>query len=255
VIQVVVWKWHPLGPKWDRVTYTADHVNRFASMVGRHLSLPHEVVCITDDAEGIDGSVRIVPLWDDLREFGMCWTRLKVFAPEMADIIGPRFVSIDLDCVIVGRLDPLLDIPDDFKAWKNVGRGAIYCGSMFLLNAGSRRQVWDDLDPGKLVFKKEFGRFKHRGNRYIHPEAYAAGMVCGSDQAWMSYVLGPGGPMWTSVDGVLSHSDGSLIPSGLGRPKHDTPPDHARIVFFHGVGDPSQPRVQKQHPWIERFWK
>ena len=185
----------------------------------------------------------------------MCWTRLKVFAPEMADIIGPRFVSIDLDCVIVGSLDPLLDIPDDFKAWKNVGHGAIYCGSMFLMNAGSRRQVWDTLDSEELVFKKEFKRFKNRGQRYIHPDAYAAGMVIGSDQAWISYVLGPGEPMWTSEDGVLSHTDATLCPNGIGRAQTDAPPDHARIVFFHGVGDPSQARVQKRFPWITEHWR
>lgn len=106
MIRIVCWKWNPLGPKWNRAKYTADHVNRFASMVNRHLSMPHEIVCITDDPAGIDRSaVRIVPMWDDVREFGMCWTRLKVFKPEMADLIGPRFVSIDLDCVIVGSLD------------------------------------------------------------------------------------------------------------------------------------------------------
>lgn len=255
MIQIVCWKWAQRGPQWNRVPYTADHVNRLASMVSRHLTIPHEVVCITDDRQGIDSSIRIVPLWDDLREFGMCWARLKVFTPEMADIIGPRFVSIDLDCVVVGSLDPLLDITDDFKAWKNVGRGATYCGSMFLMDAGSRSQVWNDFDPDELVFKREFRRLKNRGHRYIHPKAHESGMVNGSDQAWMSCVLGPGEAMWTAEDGVLSHADPSLAPDKLGRAQVSEPPEQARIVFFHGVGDPSQPRVQKQFPWISDHWK
>ena len=255
MIRIVCWKWSPVGPQWDRVEYTADHVNRFASMVSRHLTLEHEIVCITDDPEGIDPSVRIVPLWDDLREFGMCWTRLRVFSPEMRELIGPRFVSIDLDCVITGSLDPLFNIPDSFKAWKNISHGTTYCGSMFLMDAGARSEVWDRFSPDEIVYLKISPRMKRKASRFIHPDAYAAGMRIGSDQAWMSYVLGPGEKMWTRKDGVLSHTDPSLCPDKMGRASVAEPPEGCRIVFFHGAGDPSQARVQMQHPWIVDHWR
>ena len=32
---------------------------------GAALRRPHRFVCITDDAKGIDGDVRVVPIWND----------------------------------------------------------------------------------------------------------------------------------------------------------------------------------------------
>lgn len=254
MIRVVCWKWKPRGPKRDRIAYTAEHVNKLASGVDRHLRMPHEMVCITDDPEGIDGSVRIVPLWEDLRDYGMCWLRLKVFSDEMADVIGPRFVSIDLDTVIVGGLDPLLDIPHSFAAWRNVGRGATYCGSMFLMDAGARQRVWDEFDASELEYREILPKLKNHGCRYIHPRAYEAGHVIGSDQAWMSYVLGPDEHMWDERDGVLSHRDERFEFNKLGLPQSPELPEDARVVFFHGSGDPAMDKVRKRHPWIEEHW-
>ena len=207
MLRVVAWKWKPWGPPRNRVRYTADHVNRFASMVRRNLTLPHEIVCITDDSYGIDPSVRIVPMWDDFREYGMCYTRFRAFSDEMSDIIGDRFVSIDLDCVITNSLDPLFDVTDEFKIWENVGGGTTYCGSMFLMNAGVRRMVYTLFSESDLEFKKVSPTMKHRGDRFVHKKAYEAGHVIGSDQAWISHILGPNEPVWTRDDGVVSYAD------------------------------------------------
>lgn len=258
MLRVVCWKWNNQGPKRRRVKYTAKHVNIFANMVRRNLSMPHEIVCITDDPEGIDPSIRIVPIWDDgLLAKGACYVRLKAFSREMKDIIGHRFVSIDLDCVITGPLDPLFDHDYDFVMWRNVGRGCRYCGSMFLMDAGARSEVWERFDPGDLV--NDSGRVdnSHPGGRWVHPESIKAGNIIGSDQAWISSVLGDSELMWTAADGVLSYK----ADCGGGRrpklkPRQQKPlPDHAKIVFFHGVEDPSQPEIQKRTPWIEGYWK
>ena len=80
-------------------------------MVARHYRRAHRFVCITDDAKGIDGDIRTVPIWNDFAHLrgpnGVnCYRRLRAFSAEAADLIGPRFVSLDLDCVItadVGR--------------------------------------------------------------------------------------------------------------------------------------------------------
>ena len=153
MLHVVCWKWRNTGPPRRRVEYTANHVNRWASMIRRHLSMPYQLVCITDEPDGIDPMIRIVPLWDlALREKGGCYIRLACFAPEMTWMIGPRFVSIDLDCVISDSLDPLFERDDDFVIWRNVSPGSHYCGSMFLMTAGARQEVWDAFSPNDLIF-------------------------------------------------------------------------------------------------------
>jgi hypothetical protein len=63
VLTVCCWKWK--GPANYRSQFAAEHVNVLARMVARHYAKPHRFVCITDDAEGIDPEIGIVPLWDD----------------------------------------------------------------------------------------------------------------------------------------------------------------------------------------------
>lgn len=230
-----------------RPDYTAGHVNRLASMVSRHLRMPHEIVCVTDRPEGIDGGIRIVPLWDDLRNYGRCFVRLKAFSPEMRDIIGERFVSLDLDTVIVGELDPLFDRPEPFVIWSDPSRLLPYCGSQWMLTAGYAPQV--------------FEQFDYEIWKMLKPERNWHG----SDQAWMAHTL-PGTATWGRGDGVYSfrldimkHRGVELMPGRFkrmvdrwGAPKL---PKNARIVHFHGLYDPSQNYLRECVPWIEEHWR
>jgi hypothetical protein len=117
MLAVVCWKWKPkIG---YRSTFCAEHVNVLRSMVERHYRKPHQLVCITDDGAGIDPRVRVVPLWQDHARLPSphggnnpsCYRRLRAFSAEAAELIGPRFVSVDLDCVITGDMRPVWDRP------------------------------------------------------------------------------------------------------------------------------------------------
>jgi hypothetical protein len=256
MLTVVCMKWHNRGPRRSRVPYTAQHVNRFASMVRRNLDMPHRIVCITDDPKDIDPSVEVMPIWPDLMAFGSCYLRLKLFSGAMRELLGERFVSIDLDCVIVDKLDPLFDRPDDFVMWKNVGKGCLYCGSMFLMTAGARAQVWDRFTVDDLVHRG--GGFRHRRDAvWAYQPALRAGNVIGSDQAVISTILGPGEAMWRAGDGVMSFK-ADVLRTGVGKMvanKGADLPEIARIVFFHGAEDPRQKKLWAKNPWIEKYWR
>lgn len=259
MLRVVCWKWDDPGYRWNHLfRYGAEHVNILAASVRRNLRMDYEFVCITDNPEGIDPDIRIVPLWDDLRDKGGCYVRLKAFSEEMREVIGLRFVSVDLDCVVTGDLTPLFDRPEDFVMWKNTGSGSLYCGSMFLMTAGSRQRVWETFDPAALEFSR---LMKRKTGGWVHPRSKETGNVIGSDQAWISAVLGPGEAMWRRKDGVLSfkrHCEGrtSKMAGRQERLGHKPGlPEDARIVFFHGACDPSQPEIQKAHPWVADHWR
>lgn len=237
MIQVVCWLWKPV--KNYRSKFGPEHVNIFRNMVERHLHIEHEVVCITDDPKGIDSRVRIVPLWDDLASIPSphggvspaCYRRLKAFAPEMRDIIGPRFVSMDLDVVIVDDITPLLSRPEDFIIWGSVLRTTPYNGSMWMMDAGARAKVWTDFDP------------------ILTPQLTRKIGYHGSDQAWMSHCLGKGEAQWTpEKDGVYAFR------SDIKRQRYQLP-DDARIVFFQGHVDPWDEYALKVAPWIEEHYK
>lgn len=230
---VVCWKWHREG---YRSKFTANTVNVLRKMVARNFAHPHRFICVTDDAEGLDRQVEVVSGWNDYAEVPSlhgngnpsCYRRLRMFSRDAGDTFGKRFVSIDLDCVIVDDMKPVWLRDDDFVIWGDTSPRTFYNGSMVLMTAGARPQVWEDFDPKKSPAK-----------------AFAAGMW-GSDQAWISHRLGPNEKKWTKADGVYSFRNevqrmGGHLPKG------------ARVVMFHGVFDPWAPGPQ-QIPWVKRNW-
>lgn len=219
MISFVTFKWK--APEGYRSKFEGWHVNALRDMVAKHYPDPHRFICIADDPAGIAKGVEVVPLWDDYADIPnatwgdkapSCYRRLKVFSKEFEQIAGKRFCVMDLDVVITGDLRPLVNRPEDFVMWKDPGMKWPYNGSMMLMTAGARSQVWDDFDPATSP-----------------QEANAAGCL-GSDQGWISYKLGKKEATWAAKDGVLSYR------VDLGRGPQL--PKHARVVVFHGQEDP-----------------
>lgn len=232
---VVCFKWKPQLHGY-RSTFGPAAVNALRRMVARHYPHPHRFICVTDDPRGLDAGIEVVKLWDDFaqipsphgRQNPSCYRRLKAFAPEMASILGERFVWMDLDTVVVGDLVPLFDRPEDFVIWGETDPRSFYNGSMVLMTAGARRQVLDDFNPRTSpMTAKRAGKF-------------------GSDQGWISYRLGPGEATWGREDGVYSYRV-HIHPHG------NRLPDNARVVMFHGKHDPWDARTN-QVPWVREHW-
>ena len=193
MLQIVTWLWaQPNG----RTAYCAEHVNVWADSVRRNLSLDHEIACVTDMPEGIDASVRIIPpprdfegitlpTWDIHagKQLPQCLRRIAMFAPDAADTFGERFVSMDLDSVIAEPLDPLFDRPHDFMMYRGTSGARPYNGSMVMMTAGCRSQVYTEFTPERAV---------EAGQKFV-----------GSDQAWISHILGWGEATWGPEDGVV----------------------------------------------------
>lgn len=225
--------------------YGADHVNKWARGVSRNLDMEHRLILFTDDAEGVDPSVTCLPIPQaHLVEKGGCFVRLWVFSDEAKDVLGERFVVMDLDGVIVGPLDPLFDRDDDFVIWHPGGRNrpTPFCASMWMLRAGSRTRVWDRFDEKDLEWRPLDGR---PGQWLCNAHAHDAGYTVGGDQSWMSYCLWNGPEpfgLWTPKDGVHNYTR---------LPNPDKLPDGSRIVFFPGPRDPSM----FHHSWLKEHWQ
>lgn len=221
LLTIVMWLWDdPERPcRWGK-PYSVMDVDRVARQVHRNLRIPHRFVCFTDHpfapctaaSGGVPVDLRRIwpcPVGDRGRpEQGQCWRRLRAFSPDMLPILGPRFVSIDLDCVVVGDLTPLFNQPDaDLVMWANqAAPGTPYNGSMWLHRTGSLPIIWQSFDPA------------------TSPQTCIEHGFIGSDQAWISYVMGPDLPKWTMADGV--HHYGKHCQGHL--------PANARIVFAPG---------------------
>ena len=236
----VTYKWKAM-PGY-RSKFTAEHVNILARMIGRNYKAPHEVVCVTDEPDGIDSSIRVVPLWDEfkdipsphdglgrLRRNPSCYRRLRMFRRDAREWLGERICSMDLDTVITADLTVMLDRPENFIIYGDTNPTSPYNGSLILFTAGARAQLYEEFDPVKSP-----------------PMGLSRGYY-GSDQAWIGVCLGPNEPKWSRRDGVYSYRN------DLG-PNHRELPHNARLVIFHGWTDPWSPEAQ-EFAWVRRHYR
>lgn len=240
MISFVAFKWRPLAGY--RSTYGPEQVHVLRNMVARHYAKPHRFICVTDDPIGLDDGIEVVRLWNDhaylpnpsFRGGPSCYRRLKVFSREIGEVLGERFVCLDLDVVITGDLSPLVDRPEPFVGWKNPNPLWPWNGSFFMLTAGAHPEVWETFDPIES------------------PQLSHAAGCKGSDQGWMSYVLGRDLPSWSTADGVWSYQD------EIARRRKYGPhrlPDGARVVVFHGPLDPWHRSARVHAPWVREHYK
>ena len=243
IIHFVCWKYDGIPVKKKKNIFTSHHVNVLAAMIGRNMKDPYDITCITDDPEGIDTSrVKILPIWDDLSDTAGCYRRLKIFSLEMRDIIGKRIVSIDLDCVIKSDITSLFDRTEDFVIWGEHDRRAPYCGSFWMMKAGSRRYIWDEFSMSAIPLK------------------YTA---FGTDQGWINYKMYPKEAMWSKKDGIYNFMTHFCVHNFLRKGPNSAArkrwmvemPSNAKIIFFNGRCDPSMRDLYSDFPWIEEHWR
>lgn len=223
---MLTWLWsQPNG----RAKFTAEHVNIWAAMIRRHCTLDLELACVTDMPEGIDPSIRIIapPGFHDGLQTSRwqggrpsCYRRLSLYAPNAADLFGAeRICSTDLDVVITGSIDAVLDRPEDLvlcaPSSPNNPR-FLYNGSMQMLTAGARPAVYERFTPAEAELASR---------RFV-----------GSDQAWLAHVLGKGEAIFGPEHGV-----------GRWGVRHDGP-----ITFFPGT---VKPWNALSHPMVGEHYR
>lgn len=252
MLTVLSWLWHQNRTIY---AYGPEDVNTWASMVSRNLTLPHRLACVTNTPKGVDSSVEILPLpeidvrssrWPISKGLPQCFPRLDVWRSDAAKVYGERIVSMDLDCVVTDILDPLFDRPDDVVLCHGKVGKAAYNGSMLLLKAGSRPEVFERISQDEVDLAT---------SRYL-----------GSDQAWISHVLGPNEPTWAENDGVYRYSVNQFPAPVKNRRNfaasrkalplqqmNPTPPENMRVLFFAGNYKPRD--LLADYPFIERLYR
>jgi hypothetical protein len=176
-----------------------------------------------------------MPLWDDCKDLlnpnnvrkPSCYRRLKAFSKDFP--FENRIVSIDLDCVIVGNIDDILLRQEDFICLKGTARKTAYNGGLWSLKVGSRPQVWEQFNPK------------------TSPNLIKSNDIIGSDQGWISYVLGKNESVYSIEDGVYcfrTDLNGKLKLS-----------DNAKIIMFQGGKDPWDIDIKKKYYWVNQHYK
>lgn len=260
MLTIACYFWHPDPGSKFAAPYTADDVRRLQRMVKRHLTTKHEFAVITDRPHMFDGdkAIRAIPLDKTKHVPGTCYARLMTFHPDGAGIFGERLLQIDLDTLIVGSMDKLVDRDEDLILWRNPARipwdgPAVYDGvslpdgtavielagrhvyafnqrrcyyntSILMHRCGSMPDVWQDFNPERPTAKDDQW---YLSNLFGRDCAYF-------DQGHGVYRLAREDTPGSGVDGKL--------------------PDNACIVTFPGSdGKWTDPRIRQANPWIEEY--
>lgn len=223
------------GPK-----YSAEYVNTLARMVARNCTLDYEFVCLTDNDEGIDKSIRIIKL---PRRFRTWWAKPYMFSNQLA--LKGTILYMDLDVVIAGNIDKLFTFSTgswcvirDFTRcmrpnWQK------YNSSVIRFDYNQLNHLWQDFDKKQNLYER-----KHYG-----------------DQDWLYAVADPKPTLWPdkwiqSWKWEIRKSK-QFAPGGTrgNRRFKDienvVPPEACSITVFHG--DPNPELVED--PWVKENWR
>lgn len=227
MITVMAWLWSQPG---GRTKFTADHVNIWAAMVRRHVTIPHRIACVTDTPDDIDSSVEIItpphefedwriPSWGEGRP--QCLRRISMFRRDAGAIFGERFACMDLDVIVSNSLDEILSAPEDFRMCQGTANGRPYNGSLIVMTAGARPKVYESFTLEGAIAA---------GERFV-----------GSDQAWIAHCLGPN-------EATFGLDDGVQMSTGWFNPE-------AALTFYPGVIKPWDVVRLGGNPWAEQHYR
>ena len=224
--------------KWGS-RYSADYVNILRAMVGRNLEVPHHFHCFTDDASGIDRRVEVNPLPEMDLPDGIperCWRKLSVFQTDLFGITGPA-LFLDLDVVIVDRLEPFFEVDGEFRIshdWRWYGRLPLTGNSScFRFQVGRHPQVFQDFCQNFEAMRR-----KYRNDQfYLSAAMHQLGLLQYWPERWCQSFKSHCVPRVP-----FRYFQAPRIPTGT------------RVVLFHGKPDPPE-AMQAGHIGIRKYWK
>ncbi len=234
--------------KWGS-KYPPHYVNRLRSAVSRHLAAPHRFVCLTEDPSGLNDGIETLALPPG---FAGYWNKISLFKDDMFPR-GSTVLYLDVDVVIVGALDFLLDDSGGLCVIRDwLTKSNAFNSSVMRFEAGAFGFIYD--------------RFIVRADEIV-----ASGRYIG-DQDWIHEQVGdvaksfPVGKIVSYKTDLPSHVIARAKKLGLDRflkaPRFMTvaPPPGAAIVVFHGKPDPEDVMDAPYGPWkrapfVKEYWR
>ena len=209
--------------------YPAEYVYNLASMVKRNLSVPYRLVCITDQANDIEfrraQSAGGIEFMQPPTDYPGWWGKIGLFKQDIAT--GPS-IWLDLDVVITGSLDPIVEQYGDCQLatpwnWAQSGHGGCQ-SSVMCWRGNSAHEIFESFDPADAHW----------------PPRNDGGKLWG-DQEHLTVCRDNGFPV-TRIDDKYVRSYKYHCRNGV--------PEDARVIVFHGKPDPHE----VSDKWVTDAW-
>ena len=137
---------HIVCVKWGN-KYISQYANVLYSMIKRHITVPFEFHCITDDIIGLDPHIKTIKLPND-PIIKIWWSKLWMFGSHFP--LQGNILYFDLDLIIFKNIDQLFTYnTDKFMIIRDFNRCRIkdwkLCNSSVMRwKTGSMNYLWDD---------------------------------------------------------------------------------------------------------------
>tara|TARA_B110000261_G_scaffold155729_1_gene188830 strand:+ start:70 stop:780 length:711 start_codon:yes stop_codon:yes gene_type:complete len=231
--------------KWGN-KFSANYVNRLYSMALENMDSKFRFVCFTENSESIRPEVEI----QDLPELNLPpgspergWRKLTVFKENFGGLSGPT-LFLDLDVVIVGKLDVFFSHPGDFVIAhdKKSPKKREGNSSVFRFEIGKYTQILKYFEEN---FEKVKNEVRHE-QAYLSREINEFGKLEFWPDEWVPSFKYKCCPPW-----IKSWFVAPSIPFG------------AKIILFHGLPNPPEAilgrsgkwyRHIQPSPWIKDYW-
>lgn len=133
--------------KWGN-KYPSMYVNRLYNMVKRHMNVPFNFACITENSEGLDPHINVLPL-PKIEGLKGWWYKPWVFSRDFP--LKGTILFMDLDLVVINNIDCMWSYnPKVFCVIKDFARHNIkewkkFNSSVFRFESGAYPHIWDNL--------------------------------------------------------------------------------------------------------------
>lgn len=196
--------------------FSPAYVVNLKDMATRNIEggFPGRFICFTDRPDELPGDLETAPLPADLPGW---WSKLALFRDGLFPE-GDRILFFDLDTVITGSIDKLVNYDGDFAILRDFYRPNGLQSSVMAWEAGEQTEIWES--------------FERAGCPIDNP---------GGDQAWIEKVgcLGWMRRWQTLFPGMfVSYKQTNGIPS------------EASVVVFHGKPRPHE----VTEGWVPKVW-
>lgn len=225
-IDIVCLKW---GTK-----FSVDYVNNLYSGIARNTSVDFTFHCFTENSDGILDGIVVHDLPNN--NLSGWWNKLWLFSEELPLPEGSRVMFFDLDTIVTGNIDDILNYgcPQDMVGLVNFYYPPGFASGLMMWKHGTQTHIWE--------------RFKQ------NPSSAIAVSPDG-DQEWTARNLTQY-EQWQNLFPNRIYSYKKSCSTGL--------PEDARIVCYHGTPSiiesftktvRNSNGVWEPQEWVKEYWR
>jgi len=211
MVNIVCFKW---GDKFG-----AEYVNKLYNAISRHVTIPHNFICYTENPEGIECETR--PF---IQELPTWWYIIGLFNKEHG--FKDRVIYLDLDTIILKNIDDIVSWDPDFAIIRDFYRPNGLQTAFITWQPDWGYYMWEN-----FLEQKPNLQDPHGTNGFIERNTDMANVPRYQDKF-------PG-------DQLISYK------VHIRDKRLKEPPEQARMVFYHGTPRPCQMRNLS---WMKEHW-